>query len=615
MNTTTKLTYAALTAAMIAGVSFGQMRNPVLDGQLARAAKEMPKNAALVRAAFDKLPVEKGLQNKDLAWYVVPAMSDVMRLHDTFPSDGRFAGDVRVVVAQDEFEPASFQLFSFKDMEDVTLSVTPLRTSKGAAINPSDVDLRVIKLWLQNGNAWQSYFADVGLMLVPELALHDENMVKVDLKKQANYARLQYKDGDKHVWISAPAAIAKNGFNPVKEPFYDAKTLQPVKLERNAFKQFLLTVHAPKNQAPGVYNGAIQVKDKRGNLMASIPLAVRVLPFVLPEPRTFDDLEKPFVVSFMGGASLGYIKEQFDDNQKAVDFYTDYLISQREHGIFNATFEQSEQGFEIAKKAGISMKPILGNAFLGWFGLNFGGRMTFDNAMSARNAANVASDFYNKMVGHNDVFVSYGDEQGAAFVTAHRPLFEYYIAKGMRNSCAGHAPLLYKGGYLYDYNPMGSAPDNVEYISKWNRLGDRYLSFYASQHNASENPQFVRMQHGLLGYFSGLSMVYNYEFAIGPWNDFDSILYRPMVVSYLNAGGLVESLPYSGFREGIDDIRYVTKLKQLCEEALASKDLETQILARKAMQYLALLDYKKMDLNAVRAEVIDHILKIQTAIK
>lgn len=613
MNKT--LTYAALTATLAAGVSFAEMRNPVLDGQLARAEKEMPKNATRVRTDIKKLPGEKKLLNNDLAWYVVPAMSDRMRLHDTFPVDGRFAGDVRVIVAQDEFEPASFQLFSFKDMDGVTLSVTPLRTKSGAEIKKSDVDLRVIKLWLQNGNAWQSYFADVGLMLVPELALHDENMVKVDLKKQANYARLQYKDGEKHVWISAPAEIAKNGFNPVKEPFFDAKMLQPVKLERNAFKQFLLTIHAPKDQTPGVYHGAIEVKDKKGKLMASLPLAVRVLPFVLPLPRTFNNLDKPFVVSFMGGASLEYCKKQFGDNQKAIDFYTDYLISQREHGIFNAVFEQSEQGFEIAKKAGISMKPVLGHGFIGWLGLNFGGRMTFDNAMSAKNGANVASDFYNKMVGHNEIFVGYGDEQGAAFVTAHRPLLEYYVAKGMYNSCAGHAALLYKGGYLYDYNPMGTTPDNTEYINTWNRLGDRYLSFYAAQHNGSENPQFVRMQHGLLGYFSGLSMVYNYEFAVGPWNDFDSILYRPMVVSYLNAGGLVESLPYSGFREGIDDIRYVTKLKLLCRDAFASKNFEAEILARKAQQYLALLDYKTMDLNAVRAEVIDHILKLQAALK
>ncbi len=614
MNKT--LTCAALTATLFADVSFGAMRNPVLDGQLERAAKEMPKNAALVRADMNKLSGEKKLQNKDLAWYVVPAMSDRMRLHDTFPVDGRFAGDVRVIVAQDEFEPASFQLFSFKDMENITLSVTPLRTTTGATIKPSDVDLRVIKLWLQNGNAWQSYFADVGLMLVPELALHDENMVKVDLKKQANYARLQYKDGDKYVWISAPAEIAKNGFNPVKEPFFDAKTLQPVKLDRNAFKQFLLTVHAPKDQTPGVYRGSIEVKDKKGKLMATLPLVVRVLPFVLPEPRTFKDIDKPFVVTFMGGTSLDYCKSQFGDNKKAIDFYTDYLISQREHGIFNAVFEQSEQGFEIAKKAGISMKPLAGGSmFIGWFGLNFGGRMTFDNAMTAKHGAKVASDFYNKMVGHNDVFVSYGDEQGTAFVTAHRPMLEYYVAKGMLNACAGHAGLLYKGGYLYDYNPMGSSPDNVDYIDTWNRLGDRYLSFYASQHNGSENPQFVRMQHGLLGYFSGLSMVNNYEFAIGPWNDFDSILYRPMVVSYLNAGGLVESLPYSGFREGIDDIRYVTKLKLLCRDALASKNFEAELLGRKALQYLALLDYKTMDLNAVRAEVVDHILKIQNALK
>ena len=145
-------------------------------------------------------------------------------------------------------------------------------------------------------------------------------------------------------------------------------------------------------------------------------------------------------------------------------------------------------------------------------------------------------------------------------------------------------------------------------------MGGKYLGFYACQHTGSENPQYIRMQHGLLGYFNGLNMVYNYEFAIGPWNDLVYSLYRPMVVSYLNAGGLVETFAYAGFREGIDDIRYATCLKRLTREAEAAEDVEIRLLGRKALLYLALLPRESMDLNAVRAEMVEYILKLRKAL-
>ena len=37
-----------------------------------------------------------------------------------------------------------------------------------------------VLVWYQNGNAWNSYFADPGLTLVPELLVHDENLIRVD---------------------------------------------------------------------------------------------------------------------------------------------------------------------------------------------------------------------------------------------------------------------------------------------------------------------------------------------------------------------------------------------------------------------------------------------------
>ena len=606
-----KAVKAAFVLVLAATIVRAQLANPILDEQLARAKKALPAN----RARVEQQRKAAGLPAADVSWFAVPAMSDLMRLHDTYPTDGRLEGDLRVVVAQDEFEPASFQLISRGDLSDVRLSVSPLRSKSGATIRPEDVDLRVVKLWLQNGNAWLSYFADVGLKLVPELMLHDEKMVKVDLDVQANYARLKDGKGERHIWISSPRKLEDSKFDAVNEPFADAETLQPVSLEKDAFKQFVLTVHAPKGQAPGVYTGAISV-TARGRIVAKIPVSVRVLPFVLPAPRSYEDIDEVFIVSFMGGTSLEGLERTFGgDHAKAKAFYRDYLIAMRDHGVSHPCVDQTKEVFDMVRELGMPTRPVIGaKGYAPWFALNFGGRMSFKNIMGAKEGAEKASKIYNDLVGHNELLCSYGDEQGTAFVTAHRNFFKFYIEKGMRQGCAGHEALLWKGGYAYDFYPMGGTPNSLDRIRPWKEMGGKYIGFYASQHNGAENPQYARMQHGLLGYFSGLNMVFNYEFALGPWNDLGSILYKPMVVSYLNAGGLVETLAFSGFREGIDDIRYATYLKQLVRETESSKDIEAKMLGRKALQYLVLLPRDKMDLNGVRAEMIEHILKLRKAL-
>ena len=185
---------------------------------------------------------------------------------------------------------------------------------------------------------------------------------------------------------------------------------------------------------------------------------------------------------------------------------------------------------------------------------------------------------------------------------------------GLKMGCAGHDALFFKGGYVYENMPLGTVPDDTMRTERWNEVGGKFVSFYACQHTGSENPQFVRYQHGLLGYFSNMSMVNNYEFATGPMNDRANLVYRPMVITYKNGDGLMETIQWSGFREGVDDMRYATYLKQLAAEAAKSGNTDARLAAKKALQYYALLPRDRPDLEAIRAETIEHILKIRKAL-
>ena len=561
--------------------------------------------------------------------YAVPAMSEQQRLPDAYPTDGRADGTVNVVVARDEYENGAFLVWPNRDLGKVRLEIGDLKQVKvrgegeeretEVVFPKEDLDLRVVKVWYQNRNAWFSYFGDTGLKLVPELLLHDDDLIRVDTKKVANYAKLVDKDGRKsEFWLNPPRDMSRRELNApwvqverfpsMRGDFNDAKTLQPVTLGKEAFRCFFLTVHAKKDAKPGVYRGEVEMKGEGGQRIGSIPVAIRVLDFALPQPKCWSHPEKDFLVSFYTCANFASILPlNGNDIAKAKRQLVNIFRNQVAHNqavnwIGCNMSNDAYFTFDAMKEAGMRT-----DIHFSVFGPVYGDKDAADRPQRI-------ADELDRRIGNHNSYVGHGDEPGAKWLEQTRPVYEAYQKAGLKFIIAGGDQVFNMAGYLYDWHNVAKDPTDDSSTRLWNGLqNDNHVAWYACQHVGSENPAFNRRQNGLAPYLAGYTALCNYEFGLGPWND-DSTTYRPMVYAYACGDGLVDTLQWEGFREGVDDIRYATLLSDFARKAQKSSDLAVRYLGGQAMQFLAGLDTMSCDQDMVRCEMIERIEKLRSLV-
>lgn len=598
---------------------FAQAPNGLEQKQLFRQADVILKDApdALKAIALDKkngdlkrynaLRVAQDLAGKksDLVYYSVPALSNVQYLPDQYPVDGTALCPLDIVMCRGEFEPGSLLLYSAKDMDKVQLTVTDLKSRDGKVIPKADVDLKVIKVWYQNGNAWYNYFGDFSHKLVPELLLNDENMILVDRVKQENYLRVNYDFGTKYFWCSAPEQIDP-GFAQHREPVYDAKTLQPVKLIAGEFKQFFVTVKTTEKTAPGLYEGTISLGGRM-----NVPVRVRVLPIVLPDPKTYYNTDYDFYTmlycvpgsgqyygtngndqALSDKVALARFQNQSDHNVK----YPLYL------GLWRGWegYENVKNGIALAKKAGMKMDP-----FFEAFGCH--ATSSVEAFLHQKRNAGIAKKAFKGLLGHTNLWPAGGEEPGYGRIVGARRNWKMVHDMDMHVMCNGGDRRNFSG--YNDEFRVGGGFAQLKEADFMHRIKGR-IGNYAGPHTGPENPDYMRRQHGLGLYKKDYDMMYNYGYHEGGWNDFHTNTYRNMNLVQYVRDGVIDTLAWEGIREGIDDIRYATCMLKLAEEAVATGKTDQVYAGKKAMQFLALLKEDEACLYAARMEMIRHILTL-----
>lgn len=604
---TTALLLGMASALTAADETAGFRQRYILDKGKAK------ENAAKVRGDL----ADAGKKGSPVAVYTVPAMSEVKRLADTFPEDGTLFGKLSWIASRGEFEPASFVMYSMKDEDGVIIDASDL-VCGNEKIPASAIDFRVVKLWYQSGSAWYGYFSDIThRTLVPELILHDENLIRTDDSTKDYYVRYENEDGSRRwAWMSARFDVTDYAFdNQANQGLIkDADTLQPFVLNEGEFKQILATIRIPDGQREGVYSGMLKLRNKEGRELAALDMRARVLPLDLPAPATSYNPDKGFYLCLYGtGTRNPKIMKDLADHNCLNPMGFPSIDPLNPGGL--------DRDIKLAAEYGLSTKPIM-------FGVSTAAELVFNNPPTPVESNKLAklSDRIAKTralaldkLGHTDFF-SYGvDEGGPRTIRAERDAWRIAHEAGGKIGVTSyaHRELLFALDLLIIPGmPVEHRQNEVKLFHDSNP--DSLCGWYANPHCGPENPDYFRRIHGLTAWQAGYDVSLNYCWWRNNWNDM-AIPYEQNLRAIINVYGaydsVIDTLAWEGIREGLDDIRYATLCKKLALKASKSANGTVMLKGRRVLSWLAYWDGYRSSPDAFRAECINNILALDSLLK
>ena len=146
-----------------------------------------------------------------------------------------------------------------------------------------------------------------------------------------------------------------------------------------------------------------------------------------------------------------------------------------------------------------------------------------------------------------------------------------------------------------------------EDAARWHSKGHRIFC-YANSQSGIEEPEACRRNFGLLpaanDYDGGMTYIYYHG-----WNDFNGKRYRQHNFVYPTVDGVIGTIQWEGYREGIDDLRYLRTLRNAVESAQKMGGAKAK-LAAQAAAFVAAMDVEG-DLYTLREQMIEWTLKLR----
>jgi hypothetical protein len=465
--------------------------------------------------------------------------------------------------SRNEFQPASFVITSQKDLTGITLTVPNLMSAQGNSIPASALDVRLVKVWYQVASNDIEY-KKAGYFLTPELLLKDDSLVNVDYVNKVNYLKVTLNGVQQYIDISSPTASV-----PQNALVRDAATLQPLSLKANENRQVWITVHVPGTTPAGNYSGTITI-NAPAETPVTMNFTVTVLPFDL-EPAPVE-----YALYYEGDLIPDFIG--IDDSGKTAANMVTELQDLKDHGIIYPTLYWHttaflDQSLALRDQVGFPKDKI--------FTIATTPETEIGDPTDAAGLARVAKIVttmrnYTESHGYASTYFYGIDEAMGAAVTAQRPAWQTVHDNGGKMFVAGDTDLVSLVPDVLDTVVLGGSLNPTQ-AAQWHSYGKPIYN-YGNPQVGVENPEIYRKNYGFALWNAGYdgSMDFSYQHKYGDiWNDFDSQdeHYRDHVFAYPTSNGVIDTIQWEGFREGVGDTRYVASLIKKEGNATSAKTI------------------------------------------
>ncbi len=543
-----------------------------------RMAELAPTTLAHISEALDR--------GEAVATFAVPAMSNARILPTETIIPGKPGEPLQAAACAGEYESMSFVLLPLDDVEGMLVEPTDL-TGDAGTIPVESIDLKYVKVWYQAGRTIRDLN---NKQLVPELLLNDPELVRVDYDDEQNYLRSTAPDGSESYLLASdpdPESGELAGVRPI-----DADALQPIDLPALRLQQYWVTVHVPEDAAPGDYEGALVISSD-DNPDLTVPMEVTV--------HDFELADAPLIYSVYYRAKINEENEPTITSEWRSE--EQYLAEMRDclaHGVPFPTIYQNYHEELLPRALELRAEAGLPTDYLFSLGTQTGAPQTEEALENLRERVRqwlaIAERF-----GYNELYLYGIDEARGERLEAQRAAWRAVQEEGAGTFVAGYHGTFEAMGALLDIAVLAGRPDTAE-AEKFHSVGSKVFT-YAFPQVGPEEPETFRRNFGLVLWQAGFdgAMDYAYQHGFGHvWNDFDSDRYRDHNFTYPTVNGIVGTVQWEGFREGVDDTRYMATLLTAIE---ASDNAEAAAAAR---EWVDALDPQR-DLHEVRAEMVEHV--------
>jgi hypothetical protein len=518
--------------------------------------------------------------------YVVPAVSDDKILPESILSERLVSQTVSLTACRGEFEPASFVLKSDVDVNELCVTASDLTRQGGMEVISADhVDIRVVKCWYQAGYSIKDL---THKHVTPELLVKDDTLVY--MSEGLNYLKLTPNNGNPYfVNISDPEIKNYREIVSINDfPVRDAVSLRPVSLISGQNKQFWITVKVPDNAISGTYTGTITLMAS--GICKTITLTVWVPEITLPFPSLKYSIYYRGILNPTGSIS---------SERKNVTQFTAEMRNLFNHGVTMPTVYGVSY---LRDTLAIRANEHIDNNTLYFLGYH----------IDTPNLVSLWPSLINTVTpyGVNEVYL-YGLDEQDHDTPAIRAQIAAVHALGAKVFVAQYYWQALKVADVLDLAVVDSAP-NTELADLYHGYGHKVFSYY-NPPVGEENPAKYRRNYGLLLWRNGYDGVMNYAYqdSFGNiWNDFDHSLFRDHNFTYPTVDGVIDTLSWEGFREGVDDVRYLTALEDQIEQVMQNDQNDLKMVAQQARNWLAMVDVNGNP-DAIRSKTIQYILRLK----